>query len=245
MPKVRQNRKCKYCENNAKLNIINGRNKGFHKTCGSEKCLTEQYRSKKVCLSKGKKGELHNRWIKDRSLVKQKRMITEEKHFFKEIIQERNFKCELTGLNNRLSVHHINGVWSHPDLRFDKNNCIVILNSIHKKFHKIYGNRTNEADWREFIENKEYINCYNINFKRSYSPFVDRTNFRYGRLLVLKKENKKWLCQCDCGNKTLVSGSNFKKTKSCGCYKREIDKLRFKNFHLNKKNNTNALQLLH
>lgn len=28
---------------------------------------------------------------------------------------------------------------------------------------------------------------------------------------------KKWLCQCDCGNESYVSGSNFWRTKSCGC----------------------------
>lgn len=55
---------------------------------------------------------------------------------------------------------------------------------------------------------------------------------KYGRLLVLeraasKKDGNKvlsmWLCQCDCGNKTVVAGYRLKNgvTKSCGCLQRE------------------------
>ena len=47
---------------------------------------------------------------------------------------------------------------------------------------------------------------------------------RFGQLVVLAYSNKdgtkhKWLCQCDCGNKKLINGGNFRngKTVSCGC----------------------------
>jgi len=48
---------------------------------------------------------------------------------------------------------------------------------------------------------------------------------RYGKLIVIKRvgQNKHglvlWECQCDCGNKTVVSGVNLRRnsTKSCGC----------------------------
>ena len=60
--------------------------------------------------------------------------------------------------------------------------------------------------------------------------FLDRTNMRYGRLLVIKhagkdKRNKHlWLCQCDCGNKKVVVGDNLSsgKSNSCGCLKAEF-----------------------
>lgn len=45
--------------------------------------------------------------------------------------------------------------------------------------------------------------------------FLDRTNMRYRRLLIIKhagkdKRNKHlWLCQCDCGNKKVVVGDNL------------------------------------
>lgn len=48
------------------------------------------------------------------------------------------------------------------------------------------------------------------------------TGKRFEKLTVLKFDRRKngrryWLCKCDCGNETIVSVSNLKKTKSCGC----------------------------
>ncbi len=49
-----------------------------------------------------------------------------------------------------------------------------------------------------------------------------------GRLTVLSRESSKrnnamWLCQCDCGNKKIVSGHDLRSghTRSCGCLSRE------------------------
>jgi len=60
--------------------------------------------------------------------------------------------------------------------------------------------------------------------------FLDRTNMRYGRLLVIKHAGKDrrnkhlWLCQCDCGNRKVVVADNLSsgKSKSCGCLKKEF-----------------------
>lgn len=54
---------------------------------------------------------------------------------------------------------------------------------------------------------------------------IDLTGKRYGRLIVVGEEGKdkaghlKWQCKCDCGNMTVVSGTNLKsgRIKSCGC----------------------------
>lgn len=65
------------------------------------------------------------------------------------------------------------------------------------------------------------------------AKFVDISGRRFGRLEVVNRgedyispsNNKlaQWNCLCDCGNYTLVLGSNLKrgKTKSCGCYNTE------------------------
>jgi hypothetical protein len=45
-------RKCKYCDRPALRNIINGRNKGWLRTCGREECLTNQYRIAEVSALK-------------------------------------------------------------------------------------------------------------------------------------------------------------------------------------------------
>lgn len=69
-------------------------------------------------------------------------------------------------------------------------------------------------------------------------PFVDLTGQRFGRLKVIKKvtaadtgekysnQSARWLCQCDCGEKTVVQSSALigGKTKSCGCYRKEKTK---------------------
>lgn len=56
--------------------------------------------------------------------------------------------------------------------------------------------------------------------------FIDLTGKRFGRLTVIKKSDKRdksgsvyWDCECDCGNKCEIAGSQLRKgvTKSCGC----------------------------
>lgn len=62
----------------------------------------------------------------------------------------------------------------------------------------------------------------------------DLTGKRFGKLIVLEqaedyinlttgKHRSQWLCQCDCGNKAIVTGYclNSEHTKSCGCLQSE------------------------
>ena len=56
----------------------------------------------------------------------------------------------------------------------------------------------------------------------------DLTNKRFGRLIAIEEYSKdkdgyKWLCECDCGNKIIVSVHNLSigNTKSCGCLHRD------------------------
>ena len=61
-------------------------------------------------------------------------------------------------------------------------------------------------------------------------PAIDLTGKRFERLVVIKRvENAKdgharWLCQCDCGNTTIVSSNVLKRghSKSCGCLNKEV-----------------------
>ena len=65
----------------------------------------------------------------------------------------------------------------------------------------------------------------------------DYTGERYGKLTVLEYVATKryrngratqWLCQCDCGNKTVVDSVSLKtgNTVSCGCHRRELSSKR-------------------
>ena len=60
------------------------------------------------------------------------------------------------------------------------------------------------------------------------TKMVDRTGQRYGRLLVLQREEStpagesRWLCKCDCGKHRIVSGASLRRgTASCGCLRAE------------------------
>ncbi|WP_203623740.1 MULTISPECIES: hypothetical protein [unclassified Lacticaseibacillus] len=58
---------------------------------------------------------------------------------------------------------------------------------------------------------------------------LDITGERYGRLVVLERAghssngNLHWLCQCDCGNQTVVDSYRLRHggVRSCGCLRRE------------------------
>ena len=64
--------------------------------------------------------------------------------------------------------------------------------------------------------------------------FIDITGQRFGRLTAIRPEGKdinnnfKWLCNCDCGNATVVVSVDLRrgKSKSCGCYKKEVDQVK-------------------
>lgn len=70
--------------------------------------------------------------------------------------------------------------------------------------------------------------------------YKDLTGGSFERLTVICEEgrNKKgeilWLCKCDCGNTSIVSTSNLNRgnTMSCGCLKRELNKKRCEQLHI-------------
>jgi hypothetical protein len=65
--------------------------------------------------------------------------------------------------------------------------------------------------------------------KDGHFLFRDITGERFGRLIALRPTKKRlnghiaWMCLCDCGRKTLISGKKLRigHTRSCGCWKRE------------------------
>lgn len=107
---------------------------------------------------KGHPGSANPKWKHDRTQIKTKRLHFEERQFMKDVLQERDFTCEITGeRGGKLSVHHKNGVRDYPHLRFVRTNVVVIKKSIHQTFHNMYGTiNITETLWNKFIENKEY-----------------------------------------------------------------------------------------
>lgn len=63
-------------------------------------------------------------------------------------------------------------------------------------------------------------------------------NKKFGKLKVIKlefvtKQRTYWRCQCDCGNQSIVIGSNLTRggTKSCGCRKHTSDTLEIQTYN--------------
>lgn len=70
--------------------------------------------------------------------------------------------------------------------------------------------------------------CYKKeNSKENNGKFINEVGNRYGRLIVIAKDEEQsgknhrayWICKCDCGNIKSVSSKCLRdgKTKSCGC----------------------------
>ena len=61
-------------------------------------------------------------------------------------------------------------------------------------------------------------------------PWKDITGIRYGRVVclsMLPKEGKsyeRWMVRCDCGTEFITTKANLRngRTRSCGCYRREV-----------------------
>ena len=75
---------------------------------------------------------------------------------------------------------------------------------------------------------------------------IDLVGRKFGRLTVVSEAERTrskggtsirmWNCVCDCGNKRTLSSSALTgcKTKSCGCYKKDVNKKRFTKHGLSK-----------
>ena len=120
--------------------------------------IVSQMNTESANGKKSHKGKSHPLWISDRSKVKATRCYKEELDFFKEVMEERGYRCELTGKqSNRLSVHHIDSVHLYPDKKFDKENVILILRDIHFDFHKKYGFQwADKSKWNSYLKENNY-----------------------------------------------------------------------------------------
>jgi hypothetical protein len=91
------------------------------------------------------------------------------------------------------------------------------------------GKDTTVASDHLFSGDTKSCGCYSRDIT-SLTNIKDLTNQKHGYLTVLrengrtKRQQVKWLCECDCGKKTTVIGKNLLNgnTESCGC-RRELN----------------------
>lgn len=96
--------------------------------------FSENYRGDKH-HSKGKNGEEHPRWIKDRTLVKgrENRKSSEYYNWRSNIKIRDNYECKLKNneCSGRLEVHHIFSFTRYPELRYLLTNGITLCKYHH------------------------------------------------------------------------------------------------------------------
>ena len=64
--------------------------------------------------------------------------------------------------------------------------------------------------------------------ERNRRRAINLAGQRFGRLIVLRKVENRWLCQCDCGNQTITKAHYLRNgdTRSCGCLRRALAAIR-------------------
>ena len=92
-------------------------------------------------------------------------------------------------------------------------------------------NQTIKSVRGDHLTGGRIISCGCEQRKNSGRKEIDMLGQTFGRLKVIKKSDKTnnsghiyWLCECECGNMTEVSGVNLRNgsIQSCGCLKSEI-----------------------
>jgi hypothetical protein len=67
------------------------------------------------------------------------------------IFKRDNYICQKTKKKGKLNAHHIESYSPNKEFRFDIDNGITLLETEHKKFHKIYGYKNNRQQLEEFL----------------------------------------------------------------------------------------------
>lgn len=156
-----------------------------HQQC--RKCVAEAglYNTSKVGrkitwgdkISKAKKGvklsELHKKELsiaqyecsKDdwpgfykKSDVQRLRDSVEYLEFRKYIFKRDGYKCQITGLDGKLEMHHVESMNHNLSKALDPSNVITLHKSVHKEFHDLHGRGNNTREqFDEFVSHKSSI----------------------------------------------------------------------------------------
>jgi hypothetical protein len=157
------------------VNILNdnGENRSFLKCeCECGKISFIRPKGAKILASKSCYGCWDKRGDKNPNYDPS---ITDEERFSKRVLDPLNrewiklvkkrdhYKCQITGKTGSVCAHHVESWNKNKELRYDVNNGITILKSLHIEFHKRYGLGDNtRQQYEEFIFDlqSEDLNSY-------------------------------------------------------------------------------------
>lgn len=101
---------------------------------------------------KGKTGQKHPSFKHGKS---KGRNSCELEYWRRNVFQYYQWTCFLTHTKTDLICHHLNGWNLFPNQRYDISNGVVLTQTVHKHFHKLYGNGNNTKEQFE-----EYCKTY-------------------------------------------------------------------------------------
>jgi hypothetical protein len=138
-------------------------------------------------------------------------------------VKKRDKQCKKCDSTENLEAHHIFSYSKHPQKRLDVTNGITLCKKCHKEIEKL---KINISD---FLKN-QYKTNQQANSIPQTNNVYQKTDQKYGRWCVLDSphirvgEKYYLLCQCECGTirKILKTSLKSGKSKSCGCFQREV-----------------------
>jgi hypothetical protein len=80
-------------------------------------------------------------------------------------LRKANYTCQITGKHGvKLVVHHLFSVATHPHLRWDETNIVVVHKVLHDQFHYQYmGGCTKPVtpqDWNNFLKAMDVLSVW-------------------------------------------------------------------------------------
>lgn len=118
-------------------------NKGLTYTFPEEKLVNVRAAAKKRI-----KPDSHKSYIDFN--IKSTRFLSEIR---KEIYEKYDYKCQVTGFNQNLELHHIDPVWHNKEKAFDKENIILI----NKKVHRFIHSNNLDLDFLQWVSERKDI----------------------------------------------------------------------------------------
>jgi hypothetical protein len=117
----------------------------------------------------------------------------ENKDWIIAVYKRDGYKCVITGKFGKICAHHIESWFCNKNLRFDLNNGVTLLSSVHEYFHLLYGKKTRNtrAQFEEFKKDLSLEEIFWLSSKSQTSKIIEKEeHFTMLKYIVCQIFNK-------------------------------------------------------